>query len=154
MQELIVLINQEPNERDYLVILEKLAFITLDLLFIASICHGAIEVTVAFMLLQVVLDLYLSYKHVEKGEYIEGACAAILGGAHFYKAIPQAKLLRWTYQHGGSEFTAELKQDAKGFVYLDVPDEYVHELFEILGETGETLPPYFGKGRAGAHIVV
>lgn len=77
-----------------------------------------------------------------------------MGGAHLYKAIPQCKLLRWTSQHGGSEFTAELKQNENGFVYLDIPDEYIHELFEILGETGAEIPPYFGKGKAGAHISV
>lgn len=154
MQELILSLTSKSDGPDYLFSLEKLAFMALDLLFIASFCYGAIQITVACMLLQIAIDLYLCAKHVKEGEYIEGAFAAIAGGAHLYQAIPQCKLLRWTWKHGGAEFTAELKQNQKGFVYLDIPDEYVYELFEILKEAGAELPPYFDKNQVGAHISV
>ena len=108
---------------------------------------GAIQITVACMLLQVALDVYHFAKHVKKGEYLEAVCSAILGGAHLHAAIPQCKLLAWTLKHGGAEFTAELKQNAQGFVYLDVPDEYVYELFAILGETGAQVTSLFWKRR-------
>jgi hypothetical protein len=133
--------------------LESLAFLTLDVLFIASFCYGAIEITVACMLLQILLDVYLSIGHFKKGEYFEGACQAILAGAHIHQTLPQLKVLHWKYKYNPT-FTAELKQDAKGFVYLDIPDEYLDSLLACCGEDGDKLPPYFGKGRAGAHVSV
>lgn len=131
--------------------IECLAFMALDLLFITSFCYGFIEITVACMVLQIVLDFYMSAQHFKKGNYFEGACQMLLGGAHLYQAIPQVKLLHWKHKYD-PVFTAELKRDDKGFVYLDIPDEYVYSLFESFGDSQSELPPYFGEGKAGAHI--
>ena len=126
---------------------------TLDLLFVASFCYGAIEITVACMLLQIGVGCYLSLRHFQEGNYLEGMCQAVLTGSHIYQAIPQIKLLQWTRAHGSS-FKAELKQDKRGFVYLDMPDEALHSLFEHFKKDNMREPPYFHKGMAGAHVSV
>jgi len=47
-----------------------------------------------------------------------------------------------------------LRKDHKGFVYLDVPDAYIHLLSPLLGKECEK-PPYFSyDGPFGAHIPV
>jgi len=133
--------------------IEALAFMALDLLFLISFCYGSIEITVACMILQIILDFYMSAEHFKKGNYFEAACQAILGGGHVSQAIPQLKVLQWKWKYNPI-LTAELKQDERGFAYLDIPDEYVDSLFELFGDKQAELPPYFGKGRAGAHVSV
>ena len=130
---------------------EAFVFMTLDCLFLLSFCYGSIEITVACMLAQVLLDLYLSRQHFMKGDYFEGVCQTILGAGHVHQAIPQLKVLHWKCTHKPT-LTAELKQDENGFVYLDISDEYVYSLYKSCGEPGMELPPYFGEGRAGAHV--
>lgn len=144
---------EETKAGNFLAATESLGFMILDFLFVASFCYGAIEITVACMLLQIALGCYLSSRHLQKGNYLEGICQAVLTGSHIYQAIPQIKLFQWTRAHGSS-FEAELKQDKQGFVYLDIPDEALHSLFEHFKEDGMVEPPYFGKGRAGAHVSV
>lgn len=134
-------------------ILETLAFLCLDILLIVSICYGAIEITVACMILQIALDMYGTASNVYQGNYFEAVCQCILGIFHIRQAIPQIKLLQWTLEHN-PVLTAELKQDEKGFVYLDIPDEYLYSLYETFGDDASQIPPYFGKGRAGAHVSV
>lgn len=138
---------------DYLGALEALAFITLDLLFLASICYGSIWLTVACMGLQILLDFYLSGQHIAEGRWFEGACQAIMMAGHVGQAIPQFRLAHWAAKNG-STFRAELKQNDQGFVYLDVPDEKLFSLNKLYKDLGMELPPYFGSGRAGAHISV
>jgi hypothetical protein len=42
-----------------------------------------------------------------------------------------------------------------GFVYLDLDDEYVHQLITFIENDGFEEPPYFGEeGLVGAHITV
>ena len=141
------------RKEEYRAALEAFAFMSLDVLFIISFCYGLIEITVACMVLQIILDFYLAAKHFREGHTIEGVCQLILGGGHVYQAIPQMKLMQWTWNHK-PEFTAELKQDERGFVYLDLPDEDLIALHELYKEANVELPPYFGKGRAGAHVSV
>src|SRR5579862_5241296 len=144
---------ENGKEGHYREMAEALAFMVLDLLFISSFCYGAIEITVACMILQIILDFYVSAEHFKKGDYLEGACQAILAGVHMHQAIPQLKVLRWKWTHD-PVLTAELKQDKRGFVYLDIPDENLNSLLELCGDNRAELPPYFGKGRAGAHVSV
>ncbi|MBN1915323.1 MAG: hypothetical protein JW769_05490 [Parachlamydiales bacterium] len=134
-------------------VLENLAWILLDGLFLATIFYGSIEITVAFVLLQIVSDLYFSFDHFKKGETFEGICSFILGSARLYQALPQMKLLRWKMQYE-QEFQGIVKQDPNGFVYLDLPDDMVYSLFSNFNIEGANLPPYFQKGRAGAHISI
>lgn len=48
-----------------------------------------------------------------------------------------------------------LKQDNKGFVYVDVSNDYIHKLVGLIEEEGFVEPDYFeGEGRVGAHISV
>ncbi len=123
----------------------------LDALFIVSICQGSLAITAACMLLQIARDGYNAKEHFQKGEYFEGACQTLLAGGRTYLAMPQLRALRWQWKHE-PVLTAELKRDPKGFVYLDIPDEYVHSLCPISGDSRAELPPYFGKDRAGAHV--
>ncbi len=46
----------------------------------------------------------------------------------------------------------ELCRDKRGFVYVKVKDEMVFELNKLFGDS--SLPPYFGRGKYGAHITV
>lgn len=142
---------EHAREGDVLKILQDLAFMAADALFLASLCFGSIEITVACMVLQMALDFVLSAKHFINGNYLEGVCQATMAGAHFYRAIPQMRLLQWKWQHN-PVLTAELKRSGD-FVYLDIPDEYVRTLFELCEGRAE-LPPYFGPGMAGAHVSV
>ncbi len=99
------------------------------------------------------MDLSLSAKHFSKGQYLEGVCEALLASGHTLQAIPQLKVLEWKWKYNPN-LTAELKQNERGFVYLDIPDEYVHSLFELCDDPKAQLPPYFGENRSGAHISV
>ncbi len=125
----------------------------LDILFIASICHGTLALTCACVLFQVAHDCYASREHFQKGEYLEGVCQALLAGGHLHQAVPQLRALHWSWKYRPL-LSAELKQDSRGFVYLDIPDEQLHSLINALGDKKAQLPPYFGKGMAGAHVSV
>ncbi len=133
--------------------LEALAYTSMDLLFLASICYGAIEITVACMIMQVLLDLHNSAENFKQGDYLGGMCQTLLAVAHMHQAVPQLKVLQWKQTHN-PVLTAELKQTKDGFVYLDIPDEYVKTLFPLCDDPKAVLPPYFGKGMAGAHVSV
>lgn len=144
---------EKLQEGNYQAALEALAFMSLDLLFLGSFCYGSIEITVACMIMQILLDLHQSAQHFKKGNYLEGMCQTLLAGARMHQIIPQLKILQWKWNYN-PVLTAELKQDARGFVYLDIPDEYVHALHALYKEAGAELPPYFGKGMAGAHVSI
>lgn len=54
-------------------------------------------------------------------------------------------------------FKAKLMKKDNGFHYLDIPNNFVHSLFDLIDEENISKPPYFSgkKGRdAGAHISV
>lgn len=133
--------------------LESLSFMTLDVLFIASFCYGAVEVVVACKAVQIFLDVYLAAKHFYHRRYFEGVCQSIVGGFHAVRGLPQFRLLQWKYQ-AHPPYTAVLRQDAKGFVYLDVPDETLQSLRAHCTGAHVKEPPYFKPGMAGAHVSV
>jgi len=133
--------------------MEALAWLFLDTLFILSICYGAIEITVACMLLQIALDFHLLKQHFLKGDFLEGISQLIVTTAHLQQVAPQIKVLKWKWEVQ-PDCLAELKQDKRGFVYLDIPDEYLNSLLALCDDPNVTLPPYFGPGKAGAHISV
>lgn len=140
--------------QDYRAALEAAAFIGLDALFIAALCSGQLEVVVVCMAFQILLDCYLSWKHFQNGDLLEGTSQLLLGGIHARQMVPQARLLQWKLQHQPT-LHAELKQDPQGFVYLDIPDEHLDTLRSSLTKGGKIEPPpYFGPGRAGAHVSV
>lgn len=46
-------------------------------------------------------------------------------------------------------------KNLNGFVYVDLEDEYIHQLISFIQEEGFQEPPYFGDSRlVGAHISV
>ena len=47
-----------------------------------------------------------------------------------------------------------LKVSSNNFVYLDVDDRYIHQLFPLLHATNAKMPDYFGENGVGAHITV
>jgi hypothetical protein len=47
-----------------------------------------------------------------------------------------------------------LNRTEEGFVYVKVPDDYIFETLKLLGDNTIEAPPYFGKGKVGAHITV
>lgn len=50
--------------------------------------------------------------------------------------------------------TGLLKQTEEGFIYIELPSEYVFETFPLIEQEFLSLPPYFGEGKVGAHITV
>lgn len=49
----------------------------------------------------------------------------------------------------------KLKVDANGYIYLDLPDDYIFELYTLLGRKEADPPPYFEKPMTyGAHVSV
>lgn len=48
-----------------------------------------------------------------------------------------------------------LRENADGFVYVDIDDNYIHELIHFIEGEGYQEPPYFGQPElVGAHISV
>ena len=47
-----------------------------------------------------------------------------------------------------------LKQTLDGFLYVELPEEYVFELIPLISTGSACPPPYFDKGKIGAHISV
>lgn len=48
-----------------------------------------------------------------------------------------------------------LRESADGFVYLDIDDNYIHQLIHFIEDDGYEEPPYFGQPElVGAHISV
>ncbi len=47
-----------------------------------------------------------------------------------------------------------LKQTQDGFLYVEIPDEYIFQLIPLISKGSICPPPYFKKGQVGAHITV
>ena len=48
-----------------------------------------------------------------------------------------------------------LRESEDGFVYLDIDDNYIHQLIHFIEDDGYQEPPYFGQTElVGAHISV
>src|SRR5262249_5952237 len=46
-------------------------------------------------------------------------------------------------------------REHKGFVYVDLDDDYIHDVVKFIQDAGFNKPPYFGKpDLVGAHISV
>jgi hypothetical protein len=133
--------------------LEAFARIVLSGIFLGIIFYGSIELTVAMFVLQIAMGCYESVDHFRKGEFIEGLLKALTAGIYVDRAIPQVKVLQWKRSYKPN-MEAVLRQDENGFVYLDLPDDYIKSLHKHLGDPDAKLPPYFGRGKAGAHISI
>jgi hypothetical protein len=68
--------------------LKSVAFLILDILFLATLCHRSLEMAAACILMQIVLDIYLSAEHLYNGNYLEAACQATLAAARLHKSAP------------------------------------------------------------------
>jgi hypothetical protein len=73
--------------------IESLLLLMTDVLFLASIFYGAVEVTVLCFLLQIALDIYFSIEGFRKGDTLGGVCKAILSFAHLSQLMPQMSAL-------------------------------------------------------------
>lgn len=47
-----------------------------------------------------------------------------------------------------------LKMNTLGLTYLDIDDNYIHQLFPLIEDKDAMKPVYFGDGLVGAHISV
>lgn len=47
-----------------------------------------------------------------------------------------------------------LKMNALGLTYLDIDDNYIHEIFPLIDDNKVMKPEYFGDDLVGAHISV
>lgn len=145
--------NGRLAEEKYKLFLESFSRLILSSLFLAAVGYGTIELTLATLLVQMSLECYEACNHFKQGGKVgllEGMLKLLTAGIHMRQAIPQAKLMYWksTYQ---PVLEATLKQDAQGFIYLDVPNEYAQSLHDLFGKDSWT---YLGPGEAGAHIKV
>lgn len=132
-------------------LIESFSHLISSLLYIAFISFGHIELLATCMLLQIVFNLHKAIDEFKKGHYIEGVCHLITSALTLSQVIPQMRVIEWKWRtHPTLE--GELCRDERGFVYLKVKDEMIFELNKMFGES--SLPPYFGKGKAGAHITV
>lgn len=63
------------------------------------------------------------------------------------------ELIHYAQEH--FEAHGKLKVDDRGFLYVDLPNEYIFDLFEKLDYPATELPPYFFPEKGfGAHISV
>jgi hypothetical protein len=47
-----------------------------------------------------------------------------------------------------------LKMNAFGLTYLDIDDNYIHQIFPLIPDMSAMKPEYFGENLVGAHISV
>jgi len=47
-----------------------------------------------------------------------------------------------------------LKIDSSGFIFVDLPNAYIFDLYNLLQKKEADPPPYFGANKTGAHISV
>lgn len=66
------------------------------------------------------------------------------------------KINSFTLMHQASQLVTkgQLRISNNRLVYLDVDDNYIHQLFPLLANSTINKPDYFGPGLAGAHISV
>lgn len=73
--------------------------------------------------------------------------------AHAISSETSKKILDYIFENLSEAGT--LRQDERGFVYVDIDDEYIYKLNALIKDEGYEMPPYFGwKGAHGAHISV
>jgi len=99
-------------------------------------------------------------KAQEKGRWIMDAFIALISSllSFFYTSKPTVKphqakrLLKFISkklpQHG------ILRKDTQGMVYVTINNNYIYKLIQFIQGEGFEAPPYFGKGKHGAHITV
>ncbi len=63
-----------------------------------------------------------------------------------------SEIFRYIEKHLPCQGT--LEQDAQGFTYVNVSDDYIHCLYPLIQESNIEPPLYFGPGLHGAHITV
>lgn len=141
------------REGNYKESIEAFARLILSSMFLGTICYGSIELTVTMLILQIVIGCYESVNHFKKGELFEGVLKTLTTGVYIARTIPQAKVLQWKWDYQ-PKMQAVLRQNENGFVYLDIPDDYVKSLYQNLGDVDAKLPPYFGPGKTGAHVSI
>jgi hypothetical protein len=132
-------------------ILESLFHLVSSLLYIASLSYGHIEILATCLLLQIAFNLHKAIDEFRKGNFIEGTCYLITAILTTLKVIPQIKVIEWKWRTN-PQLEGELCRDERGFVYVKVKDEIIFELNKIFSDSD--IPPYFGKGKYGAHITV
>ncbi|MCH9621404.1 MAG: hypothetical protein S4CHLAM20_08240 [Chlamydiia bacterium] len=60
-----------------------------------------------------------------------------------------------SYIHSVLPIAGTLKQDARGFIYLDIANEYITSIIPFFNDASIDMPPYFqGKFIHGAHISI
>lgn len=145
--ELIKAVEAEDKKQS----IEVLSHLISSLLYMAFILFGHIEIVATCMLLQVLFNLHKAIDECKEGRYLEAACHVATSVLTLSQLVPQMKVIVWKWKtHPVLE--GQLCRDARGFVYVKVRDEVVLELNKVFGDSA--LPPYFGEGKAGAHITV
>jgi hypothetical protein len=131
-------------------IIESITHLISSLLYIIFVTFGHIEIMATCMLLQIAFNLHKSLDEFRKGHYVEGVCHLVTSALTIHRIVPQMRVIEWKWKtHPILE--GELCRDSRGFVYVKVKDEIVFELNKIFGDS---LPPYFGNNKYGAHITV
>lgn len=130
---------------------ENMALLTASLLYITFLSTGHIEILATCMLLQILVNLGHAIQAFRRGDHLEGTCHFISSILLLFGVIPQIRVIAWKWQTH-PKLEGELCRDERGFVYLKVDDQLLFELNKQF--PGQSLPPYFGPKKAGAHVTV
>ncbi len=66
--------------------------------------------------------------------------------------VEAPQVLDYAQEHLAHHGTLEMTKE--GFIYVKVSDDYIFETVKLLADDAIQPPPYFGKGKVGAHISV
>lgn len=131
--------------------LEGFAGLGRSLLYTSFLYLGSIELLVSFLIAMSAITLIRAVQEFKKERYFESVCHLITSALTMHSLRPQLKILNWKYEKH-PQLEGELCRDERGFVYVKIDDEILFDLQKRFPEF--ELPPYFGEGRAGAHISV
>lgn len=77
---------------------------------------------------------------------------AVSFGCFSKEAPNSSKIQAFAHDHLLSK---GILKEREGFVYVDLDDAYIYDLFPLIEEEGFEIPPYFGEeDLVGAHITV
>lgn len=124
-----------------------------NLLFLAMLLFGNIELAVISLTFQIAFELYKSFDDFKDKNYLESFSHLVMSAIRAYQLKPQAKLAFWKWTTN-VKCEGTIRQAKNGFTYLDVDDEFIYQINKLFKEMNMELPPYFGKNKAGAHITI
>ena len=141
------------KKREYKTLLDNSFNALNNSLFLAMLLFGNIELAVLSLTFQIAFELYKSLDDFKEKNYGESFSHLVMSAIRAYQLKPQAKLAHWKWTTD-VKFEGTIRQAKNGLVYLDIDDEFIYQINKLFKENNMEVPPYFGKGRTGAHITI